>query len=122
MSKDGSAVEHYVYDANGNRTSATVGGTTVSGTYDARDRMESYGDATYTYLASGEVATKTVTGIGTTTYDYDELGSLGYSSAIALEYTEESWGSLRHPSASPRGRSRTCECLDLDWGTDCGGD
>ena len=22
----------------------------------------------------------------------------------------------------PPGRSRTCECLDLDWGTDCDGD
>jgi YD repeat-containing protein len=76
VTKNGSAVEHYVYDANGNRTSATVGGVTVSGTYDARDRMTSYGDATYTYLASGELATKTVPGVGTTSYDYDDLGSL----------------------------------------------
>jgi RHS repeat-associated protein len=76
ITKDGSAVEHYVYDANGNRSSATVNGTTVSGAYDARDRMESYGNATYTYLASGELATKTVPGTGITTYDYDELGSL----------------------------------------------
>jgi len=76
VTKDGTAVEHYVYDANGNRASATVNGTTVAGTYDARDRMESCGDATYTYLASGELATKTVPGTGASTYDYDELGSL----------------------------------------------
>jgi RHS repeat-associated protein len=45
------------------------------GTYDNQDRLLSYGDATYTYGANGELATKTVAG-QTTEYTYDALGSL----------------------------------------------
>ena len=55
--------------------SKTAGGNTVTGTYDAQDRMLSYGNATYTYTANGELKTK-VHGGQTTTYDYDALGNL----------------------------------------------
>ena len=48
---------------------------TVNGAYDAQDRLLSYGNATYTYTANGEMKTKTVGG-QTTTYDYDALGNL----------------------------------------------
>ncbi|NIP72676.1 MAG: hypothetical protein GWO16_06410 [Gammaproteobacteria bacterium] len=47
----------------------------LTSTYDAQDRMLSYGDNAYTYSANGELATKT-TPAGTTTYDYDVLGNL----------------------------------------------
>lgn len=75
VKRNGSTVASYVYDANGNRLSKTTGGNTVNGTYDAQDRMLSYGNATYTYTANGELKTKVIGG-QTTTYDYDALGDL----------------------------------------------
>ena len=75
VKRNGATVASYVYDANGNRLSKTADGTTVNGTYDAQDRMLSYGNATYTYTANGELKTK-VQGGQTTTYDYDALGNL----------------------------------------------
>ncbi len=48
---------------------------TVTGTYDAQDRLLTYGDATYTYTANGELASQT-TPAGTTTYRYDVMGNL----------------------------------------------
>lgn len=56
----------YTYDSNGNRS---------GGTYDAQDRMTSYGANTYTYTANGELETKTTSG-QTTRYQYDEFGNL----------------------------------------------
>jgi len=65
--------EEYEYDANGNRTAAL--GLAMSPVYDDQDRLLAYGTATYTYTASGQLATKTDGGV-TTTYDYDALGNL----------------------------------------------
>jgi RHS repeat-associated protein len=48
---------------------------TVSATYDEQDRLLTYGNASYTYTANGELATKTV-GAQTTSYAYDTLGNL----------------------------------------------
>lgn len=77
VKQNGATVANYVYDANGNRTSKTAGGSTVTGAYDAQDRMLTYGNATYTYTytANGELKTQVVGG-QTTTYDYDALGNL----------------------------------------------
>lgn len=75
VSKDAAAYRSYTYDPNGNRLSATEDGTSFTGTYDAQDRLKSYGDATYTYTPDGQLKTKTV-GNATTTYTYDELGNL----------------------------------------------
>jgi RHS repeat-associated protein len=75
VTRDGTAIEHYGYDSNGNRTTATVNGTTVNPTYDDQDRLLTYGDATFTYTANGEMRTKTDAS-GTTTYTYDAVGSL----------------------------------------------
>ena len=75
VTKDGAAWRSYDYDANGNRLSATEDGVSVTGTYDAQDRLTSYGDATYTYTHDGQLETKTV-GPDTSTYTYDELGNL----------------------------------------------
>src|ERR1051326_6890880 len=65
----------YTYDDNGNRTARATANTSESGSYDAADRLITYGDATYTYTANGELESKTDGG-GTTTYAYDEFGNL----------------------------------------------
>jgi RHS repeat-associated protein len=108
----------YGYDDAGRLTSWTVGGTTTSyewdaagnrtraggkaATYDARNRLQSDGDYTYSYSARGTTATRTSSGLterfsfdafdrliaeGAVTYGYDGLdrlatrngGTLGYS-------------------------------------------
>jgi len=75
MTRNGTLEVAYTYDANGNRlTSEGVHGT-FAGTYDDQDRLLTYGTATYTYTANGELATKT-TPAGVTTYSYDVLGYL----------------------------------------------
>jgi RHS repeat-associated protein len=74
---DGVLTSHYAYDANGNRLSDTVPGGTVTGTYDDQDRLLTYGTASYTYTANGDLKSKTDTATGqTTTYTYDALGNL----------------------------------------------
>ena len=76
--KEGETVlEEYTYDTNGNRTSVTKNGKTITATYDAQDRMMTYGDAAYTYTDNGELATKTDSE-GTTVYNYDLMGNLTY--------------------------------------------
>jgi RHS repeat-associated protein len=65
----------YAYDSNGNRLSKTTGGIVESGTYDAQDRLLSYGDCAYHYTASGELSRKTCGG-ETAGYNYDVLGNL----------------------------------------------
>jgi RHS repeat-associated protein len=72
VTRDGVVVEIYGYDANGNRLT-DLGGFTE--TYDAQDRLLTYGNATYGYTANGERSSKTVDS-QTTTYVYDELGNL----------------------------------------------
>jgi RHS repeat-associated protein len=72
---DGSLVAHYEYDANGNRLSVTRPTGPVMGTYDAQDRLLTYGGLTYTYTANGELQTAT-SGTQITTYTYDPLGNL----------------------------------------------
>ncbi len=71
VTRDAVAVGSYSYDANGNRTAANG----VSATYDAQDRLTTLGGTSYSYTAGGELLGK-VTGIQTTTYQYDELGNL----------------------------------------------
>ncbi len=75
-------VEHYDYDANGNRT-AVINATTdldsASIVYDARDRLTLYGDVYFTYDAQGRLSTRQDRGVvpyATTTYEYDLLGAL----------------------------------------------
>ncbi len=73
--QNGAVVASYGSDPNSNRTSRTTPGGTVAGTYDAQDRLLTYGEATYTYTANGELASQT-TPAGTTTYLYDVVGNL----------------------------------------------
>jgi RHS repeat-associated protein len=75
--EDDATVATYTYDLNGNRLSFTGTAGTVTGTYDAQDRLLSYGTQTYTHTAYGDLRSKTDTATGrTTTYDYDALGNL----------------------------------------------
>jgi RHS repeat-associated protein len=78
VSIDGAAAGHWGYDANGNRKSGTAPndpGTTLTATYDAQDRLLSYGSAQYAFGPRGDLRSKTISG-KTTTYTYDELGAL----------------------------------------------
>ncbi|MBI4334830.1 MAG: glucosaminidase domain-containing protein [Chloroflexi bacterium] len=73
--KDGLRMAQYEYDPNGNRLKKIMPEGTITGTYDAQDRLLTYGDATYTYTANGELLTKSIHG-QTTEYLYDALGNL----------------------------------------------
>jgi len=75
VKKGGATVATYTYDNNSNRLSVTTGSGTTSGTYDAQDRLLTFGNASYTYTANGELATKTA-GAQITSYQYDALGNL----------------------------------------------
>ena len=72
VKKNGVVAQRYGYDSNGNRTQ--LNGQAIA-SYDAQDRLLSYGAASYTYTANGELATKTENG-ARTTYHYDVLGNL----------------------------------------------
>jgi RHS repeat-associated protein len=72
---DGATSAHYSYDPNGNRIAKTAGATTLVGIADNQDRLLSYGAASYTYGANGELASKTAAG-QTTNFTYDALGNL----------------------------------------------
>jgi len=75
VTKDNQEVETYTYDANGNRASATVHGTSISASYTLDDSLVVYGDNTYLYDEDGYLQTKT-TPEGSTTYNYGTLGEL----------------------------------------------
>ena len=75
VDKNGVAAEAYAYDANGNRIGATVGGSSITASYDDQDRLSQYGAATFTYNGAGDLLTKT-SGTQTNNYQYDQLGNL----------------------------------------------
>jgi RHS repeat-associated protein len=88
VTKNGAAYASYTYDANSNRTAWTDPWGSGSATYDAQDRLLTYGGATYTYAPGGELATKTANG-QTATFDYDALGNLRsvvLPNGIAIDY------------------------------------
>ncbi len=72
---DDEIVESYEYDDNGNRTAATVGGQSVSASYDTQDRLLSYGDSTYEQTPGGDLVRKTEGGLQTD-FHYNRRGSL----------------------------------------------
>jgi RHS repeat-associated protein len=75
--QNGSLWASYSYDANGNRLAKTTSSQTIPASYDAQDRMLSYGNNTYSYSANGELLAKTNTATGeVTSYTYDVLGNL----------------------------------------------
>lgn len=78
----------YSYDSNGNRLAKTDNGGTISGTYDAQDRIVSYGGITYAHNANGDLTSKTQNS-ATVSYDYDVFGNLRHvtlDNDIALDH------------------------------------
>ncbi len=75
VTENGTSISSYTYDTNSNRSMATTSSGTVNGIYDAQDRLMTYGTASFTYTANGELASQTV-GSQTTSYQYDVLGNL----------------------------------------------
>ena len=77
VTQGGTQTALYDYDSNGNRLSVTAPAGVTNGTYDAQDRLLTYGTFTYTYTANGELQTKTDSSSGqVTTYHYDVFGNL----------------------------------------------
>jgi len=72
VKKDNAVTASYTFDSNGNRLTGPGGAT---GTYDAQDRMLTYGTAAYQYTANGELQSKTDSG-SITTFNYDAIGNL----------------------------------------------
>lgn len=73
--KNGVVVGDYDYDANGNRSSYEGIFGVFEGVYDAQDRLQSYGEASYTYTMNGDLLEKTYGG-ATVFYQYDPRGNL----------------------------------------------
>ena len=102
VQKNGAAQESYTYDANSNRTTATyagdAGSTTINATFDARDRMTTYGNLALSYNDDGELTEKQNTQTGeATTYTYSTLGQLRGAtlpSGQTLSYVYDASGNL----------------------------
>ena len=79
VSVNGTTNADYDYDDNSNRTQATYrsesGTLTVTGSYDAQDRMTAYAGASYQYGANGELTQRDL-GAAQTRYQTDALGNL----------------------------------------------
>ncbi len=73
--RNGEIASSYSYDANGNRLARAAAGSSESGAYDEQDRLLSYGGASFTSTANGELATR-ADASGTTRYSYDVFGNL----------------------------------------------
>jgi RHS repeat-associated protein len=101
MHRAGALVSDYDFDDNGNRTShrtshrigpasplrgqswpclgalPATGDITISGGYDAQDRMTAYGSCSYEYTRNGELTRLVDSATASTTeYEYDEFGNL----------------------------------------------
>ncbi len=77
VTKNAVNIGHYIFDTNSNRTAYSGQLGTFAATYDAQDRLTSYGANTYTYTKNGELSSKVNTSNGDiTSYSYDVLGNL----------------------------------------------
>jgi RHS repeat-associated protein len=98
VAENGATVRQYTYDDNGNRTrfDDVQHSTSTTGTYDAQDRLLTYGTLTYTYTRDGALHTKTDSSNGqTTTYTYDPLGNLTHVAlpdGRAIDYVIDGMG------------------------------
>ena len=75
VTANGTAFAAYEYDANGNRVRVVDPRGESSGTYDAQDRVITFGGATYAYTPNGELSSQTV-GSAVTRFEYDGRGNL----------------------------------------------
>ncbi len=77
VTRNGTLAVTYGYDANGNRHSVTTAGGTIAATFDAQDRIQTFGTRTYTHTPHGDVAGWTDSATSTTTtLTYDVQGNL----------------------------------------------
>jgi RHS repeat-associated protein len=77
VSDGGGPVASWTWDANGNRLSQTDGSGTVTGSYDDRDRLLSWGALDFAWSEAGDLQTRTDTGTGDVTgFAYDERANL----------------------------------------------
>ncbi len=72
---NGKVMERDTYDAAGDRISTTSPAGTVLATYDARDRLETWGARTYTWTANGTLASM-ASPAASMSFDYDAMGNL----------------------------------------------
>ncbi|HEX7672551.1 MAG TPA: RHS repeat-associated core domain-containing protein [Bdellovibrio sp.] len=86
VKKNGTVVSTYSYDDNGNRTSATISGVSVSSTFDNEDKLLTSGTKKYTYNANGDLASVT-DGSNTSTFTYDAFGNLKAASVVGKSIT-----------------------------------
>src|SRR5437868_4431508 len=91
------AFESYSYDLNGNRTSSLNSAGVFSATFDAQDRIESYGTLTFVYDGGENMTTLMVTTGATYRFVKDERGSVRQlvddtTGNIVDELTYDSWG------------------------------
>ncbi len=74
---NGATTASWSYDSNGNRTSETKGTAVTAATYDAQDRLQTYGTTSYTFGNAGDLQTRLRSGdTAPTKYLYDALGNL----------------------------------------------
>lgn len=73
--KNGKTVGQYEYDSNGNRTKYEGQRGRFAGSYDAQDRIQSYGPVTFKHNANGDLESRTEAG-KSARFDYDALGNL----------------------------------------------
>lgn len=73
--RDGAVSEAFSYDGNGNLIQYTNSDGQIDGSYDAQDRITTFGDAQFSHSMNGERVSKTVNG-ETTTYHYNGFGDL----------------------------------------------
>jgi RHS repeat-associated protein len=71
----GAAVETDAYDLAGDRTSVTTPSGTTRATYDDRQRLTAWGQATYSWKSAGALAS-IGSSAGTTSFAFDDLGRL----------------------------------------------
>jgi len=95
-SRDGTMVEEYGYDANGNRTYERnlLRGIERTPSYSDEDHLRTAGDATYEYDADGFLTT-VIKGSQTTRYSYSsrgELLSVTLPSGDLIEYVHDPFG------------------------------
>jgi RHS repeat-associated protein len=90
---DGQLTGSYSYDPNGNRLSHTGPLGTRGGSYDAQDRLLSYGPLDFGYGNDGDLVSRVDTSTSATTlYAYDVFGALGtvtLPSGSVVEYLHD---------------------------------
>jgi RHS repeat-associated protein len=88
VTRDGSAVEAYEYDATGNRIRVVTPGGSAVAVYDTQDRLLSQGDIAYSYDALGNIASRVTSG-DSSTYRYDgwqQLRAVQLGNGTLVEY------------------------------------